>query len=176
MQHLAVVVFLFSSVAWASPVLTMGAGVEARLTRDVNPDVPNVGGIGQFYMSFTKHPWSVLWELGRSENKDSYGNYSIDNIEYTTMLWGRYEPWYDRWYASPYFGAGLGWQMNDVTSQFGAARDTRFGDGGSILGLSSGITSTLWQHWNVEGEVRLAKFEMQNGPAWSVLFRSGYTF
>jgi hypothetical protein len=159
-----------------SPILTIGAGIEARMSRDVNPDANSVDGFGELYIALAHHPWSVLWEFERNEKTDNNGNYGIDNIEYTTMIWGRYEPWYTSWLVSPYFGAGLGYQLDDITSHFGRAVDTRWGQDGGIIGLSTGLTATFFQHWNVESEVRLSKIEIENGPTWSVLFRSGYTF
>jgi hypothetical protein len=160
---------------FASPVLTIGAGVESRLTRDVNPDAGVFMGFGELYLALAKHPWTALWELERAQNDDHVGNYGVQNTCYTTMLWGRYEPWSD-WKVSPYAGLGLGWQINDVNSYFGSARDTRWVDGGGIVGLAVGAMTTLFKHWNIEGEMRAAKFEMENGPTWSVLLRSGYTF
>ncbi len=166
----------FCSVAFASAEksLTLGLGYEARVVRDVNPDFPEGQNVGQLYLSYAVHPWSALWEFDRLANESKMGNYSIATSSYRTMLWGRYEPWALKW--SPYVGGGLGYAFHNVTTTFGTARNERWTDGGGVAGLSGGVMTTLFNHWNLEGEFRVCKLELSPDAVYGFTVRSGYSF
>jgi hypothetical protein len=172
---LAFVLMSLMSQARAANDLTIGTGFESRLGRDVNPDYTSTTGFGELYASLAMHPWTALLEIEMAQQSSNLGNYSVANTYYTTMAWGRYEPW-SGLTVSPYVGLGLGWQFNDTVSQFGTARDEGWNDGGGIAGLAIGVMTTLYQHWNIEAEMRVAKFEFVSEPTWSFLVRTGYTF
>jgi hypothetical protein len=131
---------------------------------------------GELYTSAAIHPWSFLGELEYSQSNGGNGNYNVQNSTYTMMTWARFEPWYGLIKVSPFFGAGLGWQFNDTVSYFGGAKDEGWSDGGGIAGLSTGVMTNFYKHWNIEAEMRVAKFEFSTQPAWSFLLRTGYTF
>lgn len=156
--------------------MTAGLGIEARIGNEVSPQNTNEQTMGQLYVSVAHHPWSVLWELGVFPNQTSgAGNYTVANQTYSTLLWGRYEPW-SEYQVSPYFGLGVGQEFTKVTTQFGSAHDERWTDGGLNAGLCAGAMTTLWQRWNIEGEFQLLRNDLSSGFAYGVALRTGFTF
>jgi|GEM_PF-6134271 len=172
----ALLFLLVAPLAYATPEMTIGTGLDARIGRDVNPDYYSSQAFGQLYGEYAIHPWSFLMELEFGQTNGNNGNYSVKNSTYTTMAWARYEPWYGQLRISPFAGAGLGWQFHDTESKFGSARDEGWSDGGGIAAISGGAMATFFKHWNVESELRLAKFQMQSDVTFAFLLRTGYTF
>lgn len=167
----------FVTSAFAEPPqLSAGMGAGARIGNDVSPQNSSAQGIGQVYVSLALHPWSLLWEFGRfGDQSSSNGNYSVDSQSYSTMLWSRYEPMsYLHW--SPYAGLGVGQEFTEVKTQFGSASDDRWADGGLAAGICGGVMTSLWKHWNIEGEVQMLRLEFANGFGYGIAARTGYTF
>lgn len=175
MRRFIMVAFLFTVLPAHGAQVTLGAGIEARIGHDVNPDVTETMGVGQLYFSLAQKPFAAVLEVSRSERNSETGNYSIQDVYYTTMAWGRYEPWSDLKVA-PYAGIGMGWEFHNVATRFGSATDNRWADSGNVLGVGGGLTTTLFDHWNMEGEARAEKFALIEQPVWAFLFRTGYTF
>lgn len=175
-KSLIAILILFAPFAFATPEMTVGTGLDARFGKDVNPDYYTSQAFGQIYGEYAIHPWSFLAELEFGQTNGNNGNYSVKNSTYTTMIWGRFEPWYGQLRVSPFVGAGLGWQFHDTESKFGSARDEGWSDGGGIAALSGGAMATFYKHWNVESELRLNKFQLNNSVTFAFLIRTGYTF
>lgn len=176
MRVLLALVLLSAAFARGDMQLSAGLGVEARVANDISPQNSSTQGIGQIYASMAFHPWSLLWELGRfAGQSSSNGNYSVATETYSSMFWGRYEPMsYFKW--SPYAGIGLGQEFAKVTTQFGTAHDERWADGGLAAGLCGGVMTSLWKHWNLEGELQVLKLEFANNMGFGFTARTGYTF
>lgn len=176
MRVIAMALLFWSSIAMAIPKLTLGAGLEGRMSPEVNTESRATDGVAQVYTSIRfEQPWSLLLEVSRGSNKSALGNYSVERVSIDTLVAGRYEIRRFK-YFSPFIGAGLGWNFKNITTKFGSARDERWSNGGGLATIGLGATATYYEHWNIELEYRMAKYEMLNEPVWSGIVRSGYTF
>lgn len=174
---LAILLLLSPNGARAAMQISTGVGFEARSSNDVNSQFVSAGGLGALYISGAFHPWSALWEVNGqpSQQTSSTGNYRVSSQMFSTMLWGRYEPW-STFQWSPYFGLGGGQSFIEVKTQFGSASDDRWTDGGLAAGLAGGVMTTLWRHWNIESEIRILKQEFAANPNFGFALRTGLTF
>jgi hypothetical protein len=175
MQFILFLILLFGPSAKASPTLSAGMGIGATIANDVNPDLKKTSGLGALYSSIAFRPWSLLWDFSWSQSRVQTGNYSVSDVSYTSSVWGRYEPW-TLSHFSPFASVGVGYGIDRVNTGFGVAHDERWTDGGASVGLGGGIMARLIEHWDLEGEMRVLKFELQTGAVYEFALRTGYTF
>jgi hypothetical protein len=150
---------------------SMGVGLLSRVDREVNPDFREVHHMPELYGKLHKERWGLVLDLGHEKLDSSSGSMRIKHESTTLNTWARYD--LDRntnW--APFATAGVGLNLDRVTSSYGSAIDKREGHRG-LLGMGAGLTGT-WGKWEAEIEGRLSFMQDRKDPEIAALFRLGY--
>ncbi len=171
-----IVLMVFTSCAAMAerPALSMGAGFEARMQRELNPDYVEMKSLGQLFVQARFEKWAVHAEVGDERRVSNAGGLKITARSINTGVWGRYQ-FVNIYRWVPFVGAGLGAYFDQVSSKFGAADDDRSGIR-PYLGTGIGVSGGFWKYLLLEAEGRLAVVRDRKDPMASAILRAGVYF
>lgn len=162
---------MFFPVAHAEPQWALGAAMESRFQREVNPDYGGVQNVGAFFTKLRLAPWAMVLEVGHEDRHSSSGSLSIHTQSTNGSLWARYEFLGEQTWR-PFLGAGLGLSWDRVDTSFANSTDTRTGQRG-LFGFGGGVSGLLWKYLLAEVELRVVSIEDVKDPVLSGLLRLG---
>lgn len=149
-----------------------GAGFEGRVRQDVNPDMPRTKILPPLFMQVHRNRLSAQLEFTAFEKeKSTLGALEIESETYTLGAWGRYafnEPFH--W--SPFAAAGGGVFFDRVESKY-LDESTEVTGRRYFMGVGGGLTHELFEHFEVEGEIRAALVEDRKDVSLSGIIRLG---
>ena len=171
-KFIVLVTMLACSVgARAFPMWGLGAEMESRSARDVNPDYTGVHSVGGIFGKLSFDPWAALLEISREAHDSGSGSLSVHAQTTTVGLWGNYQFLLSETFR-PFVSLGLGSYFDQVETKFQSSSASR-GGRRLFIGAGGGVSSTLWQHLLLEAEVRVNSIEDSKDPVLSGVLRLG---
>ena len=174
-RHLISLSLLISGAAGAErPAFVVGAGLEMRMQRELNPDFVEGKSLGQIFAQARFETWAFHTELGQEKRESSSGGLKITAKSTNAGVWGRYH-FVNPYHWKPFASAGLGAYFDNVISEFAGASDERGGIR-PYFGLGGGISAVFLDYLFVEAEGRAALVRDRKEPTLSGIVRVGVHF